>query len=78
MNPCYTDLALDLGAGERLPDPPRPPKMERCNLCTGRGYRIRAPKGSGKGRRTLSYNCLRCGGRGEVLVGTRNADPHVK
>lgn len=46
------------------PDTP----MERCELCFGRGYR-----GGGQ-----LPTCSRCGGRGEVPVGTRNPSPYAR
>ena len=50
-------------------------RVERCNLCTGRGYKSEARK-SGKG--FYARTCRRCGGCGYVPTGTSNSDPYAR
>lgn len=57
----------------------RTTKEEQCNLCFGRGYRVKKRKTVASrmdGIRTI--NCSRCGGCGIVGPNRFNPNPHVK
>jgi len=47
--------------------------MEQCNLCSGRGIKFSPTKGTWARPPGLkSGTCTRCGGNGQVEVGSRN------